>query len=184
MRSAQGQDVSLLLDTGSGLAWTQCKPCTKHCFKQRGDDAGCISSKCAYYIDYVDSAYTNGLWSTEKLTLTNGANTLVIDGYNLGCGFNNSAAAGDDQGLEGASGILGLDRSTLSFISQMPASFNKHFSYCLSSSGSSPGYITFGKTAEDIKDFPLVLGNVQQRGIDVHYDVANGRLGFAPGSCS
>ncbi|KAJ0031768.1 hypothetical protein Pint_12554 [Pistacia integerrima] len=71
-----------------------------------------------------------------------------------------------------------------SFISQMPDSFNKHFSYCLSSSGSSPGYITFGKTAEDIKDFPFVLGNVQQRGIDVHYDVANGKLGFAPGSCS
>ncbi|KAJ0030911.1 hypothetical protein Pint_12561 [Pistacia integerrima] len=31
----------------------------------------------------------------------------------------------------------------------MPASFNKYFSYCLPSSASSPGYITFGRTADN-----------------------------------
>ncbi|XP_044464939.1 aspartyl protease family protein At5g10770-like [Mangifera indica] len=160
-----GQNVNLLLDTGSDITWTQCTPCLD-CFKQKTPlfdpsksstysrvpcqsstclaDFGriCIQKRCVYVALY-GSGSSIGFVATEKLTIMNGRSaTFVKNPYIFGCGFNNSAD------FNGITGLLGLDRSPSSFISQTS---QKYFSYCYPSSYGSTGYITFGKTDDDKK---------------------------------
>ncbi|XP_044463635.1 aspartyl protease family protein At5g10770-like [Mangifera indica] len=156
------QNVNLLLDTGSGFTWTQCKPCLE-CFKQKTQlfdpsksstysavpcespacfERRCISDKCIYRAEYV-SGRSSGIVSTDRLTITNGFGTFVKYPHIFGCGNNNSAD------IDGATGLMGLSRSPLSFISQTS---QKYFSYCFPSSYGSTGYLTFGKTDEDIRN--------------------------------
>ncbi|XP_031278005.1 aspartyl protease family protein At5g10770-like [Pistacia vera] len=45
-------------------------------------------------------------------------------------------------------------------------------------------YACLAFRASTDKTEPLILGNVQQRATDVHYDVAGGKVGFGPGGCS
>ncbi|KAL9442828.1 hypothetical protein AB3S75_016232 [Citrus x aurantiifolia] len=277
------QYISLLLDIGSDLTWTQCKPCI-HCSQQRdpffdpsksktfskipcnsascrilrkllppnGQD-NCSSEECPYNIAYADNSSDGGFWAADRITIQEANRDGYFSWYPflLGCTNNNTS----DQ--NGASGIMGLDRSPISIISQTNTSY---FSYCLPSPYGSTGYITFGrpdavntlrsafrkrmmkykKTKADDEDdfdtcydlsayetvvvpkitfhflggvdleldvrgtlvvfsvsqvclafaiFPsdpnsISLGNVQQRGYEVHYDVAGRRLGFGPGNCS
>ncbi|KAJ0091589.1 hypothetical protein Patl1_12634 [Pistacia atlantica] len=160
------QDVTLLLDTGSDLTWTQCKPCLK-CFQQNtplfdpsksstysvvpcessaclSDFKGrCISNKCIYRIEYV-SGNSSGNVLTDRLTITHGSGTFVKYPYIFGCGTNNSA----DE-IDGVTGLMGLNRNPSSFISQTS---QEYFSYCFPSFYGSTGYITFGKTDDYIKN--------------------------------
>ncbi|KAF2287295.1 hypothetical protein GH714_039563 [Hevea brasiliensis] len=62
----------------------------------------------------------------------------VFHNFYFGCGQNN-------QGLfRGSAGLLGLGRDPLSLVSQTAGKYNKIFSYCLPSSASSTGFLTFG----------------------------------------
>ena len=100
-----------------------------------GSSHGCSSSACVYGIKYGDSSFSVGFFAKETLTLTS---TDVFDSFLFGCGQNN-------QGLfEGAAGLLGLGRYKLSLPSQTAFKYNKFFSYCLPSSASSTGFLTFG----------------------------------------
>ncbi|XWS70532.1 hypothetical protein CRYUN_Cryun03dG0055800 [Craigia yunnanensis] len=156
--------LSLIFDTGSDITWTQCQPCARSCYKQQdpifspslsssysnisctstvcnslnstiGSSHGCSSSACVYGIKYGDSSFSVGFFAKETLTLTS---TDVFDSFLFGCGQNN-------QGLfEGAAGLLGLGRDKLSLPSQTALKYNKFFSYCLPSSASSTGFLTFG----------------------------------------
>ncbi|KAJ6758706.1 ASPARTYL PROTEASE FAMILY PROTEIN putative-RELATED [Salix koriyanagi] len=156
--------LSLLLDTGSDFTWTQCQPCARSCYKQKeqifdpsqstsytniscsspvcssltsatGNDPGCDSSTCVYAIQYGDSSFTIGFFGAEKLTLTS---TDAFSNIYFGCGQNNQGLFG------GSAGILGLGRDKLSVVSQTANKYNKIFSYCLPSSSSSTGFLTFG----------------------------------------
>ncbi|RHN67175.1 putative nepenthesin [Medicago truncatula] len=151
------RNLSLVFDTGSDLTWTQCQPCARPCYTQQDEifdpskstsycNISCTSSDCTQLISstackygmvYGDGSFSEGYFSRERLTVTP---TDAIDGFFLGCGENN-------QGLFGMSaGILGLGRHPISFVQQTAKKYNKIFSYCLPSTSSVVGHLTFGAT--------------------------------------
>ncbi|XVE53503.1 hypothetical protein DITRI_Ditri03aG0008400 [Diplodiscus trichospermus] len=158
------KDLSLIFDTGSDITWTQCQPCARSCYKQQdpifapslsstysniscastvcnsltsatGNSPGCSSSACVYGIQYGDSSFSVGFFAKETLTLTK---TDVFGNFLFGCGQNNQGLFG------GAAGLLGLGRDKLSLPSQTALKYKKFFSYCLPSSASSTGFLSFG----------------------------------------
>jgi hypothetical protein len=163
------KDLSLIFDTGSDLTWTQCQPCARACYKQQdpifdpskstsyynitctspdctqlstatGYDPGCatLTKSCIYHIQYGDQSFSVGYFSRERLTVTP---TDAIDGFLFGCGQNN-------QGLfSGSAGLLGLGRHPISFVQQTSQKYHKTFSYCLPSTSSGVGHLTFGATS-------------------------------------
>ncbi|KAK3420785.1 hypothetical protein EUGRSUZ_G01565, partial [Eucalyptus grandis] len=153
------KDLTLLFDTGSSVTWTQCKPCVGSCYTQSDPifnpsqsssyaniscastfcslaGSGCFGSTCKYSITYADNSSSVGFFATEKLTISP---TEVIDNFEFGCGENNSGIFGT------AAGLIGLSDNNISFVEQTAAKYGKYFSYCLPSSTSSTGYLTFGK---------------------------------------
>ncbi|XVF89442.1 hypothetical protein PTKIN_Ptkin19aG0130600 [Pterospermum kingtungense] len=159
------KDLSFTFDTGSDLTWTQCQPCVKSCYKQQdpifapsqsstysniscnstvcnslasatGIKPGCSSSSaCVYGIVYGDQSFSIGFFAKETLTLTS---KDVFPNFFFGCGQ-------DNEGLfSGSAGLLGLGRDKLSLPSQTASKYNKVFSYCLPSSPSSTGFLSFG----------------------------------------
>ncbi|KAK2632384.1 hypothetical protein EUGRSUZ_L01627, partial [Eucalyptus grandis] len=157
------QDLTLIFDTGSPLTWTQCQPCVGSCYTQSDPifdpsqsssyanisctstlcsqlgsivASGCSRSTCLYGIQYGDQSSSVGFFATEKLTISP---TDVIDNFEFGCGENN-------QGLFGrAAGLIGLSDDKISIVEQTATKYGKYFSYCLPSSSSSTGHLTFGK---------------------------------------
>lgn len=159
------KDLTLIFDTGSDITWTQCEPCAKSCYQQKepifnpsasntyknitcgsdlcsqltsatGNTPGCSSSTCVYGIQYGDQSFSAGFFGKERLTLTP---TDVFDNFLFGCGQNNQGLFG------GSAGLLGLARDPLSLVQQTAPKYGRFFSYCLPSSSSSTGHLTFGK---------------------------------------
>ncbi|GAY44390.1 hypothetical protein CUMW_081810 [Citrus unshiu] len=168
---------SLIFDTGSDLTWTQCKPCVGFCYQQKekifdpkrsksyrnvscsstvcsslesatGNIPGCASNKtCVYGIQYGDSSFSVGFFAKETLTLTS---KDVFPKFLLGCGQNNRGL------FRGAAGLLGLGRNKISLVYQTASKYKKRFSYCLPSSSSSTGHLTFGPgIKKSVKFTPL-----------------------------
>ncbi|KDP33485.1 hypothetical protein JCGZ_07056 [Jatropha curcas] len=167
--------LSLIFDTGSDLTWTQCQPCLRSCYQQKepifdpssstsysniscgstlcnslasatGNTVSC-SSACIYGIQYGDSSFSVGYFGKERLTLTS---SDVFENFYFGCGQNNQGLFG------GSAGLLGLGRDKLSLVSQTAEKYNKIFSYCLPSSSSSTGFLTFGGSpSQSVKYTPL-----------------------------
>jgi hypothetical protein len=112
-----------------------------------GITPGCSSSTCVYGIQYGDQSFSLGFFGKEKLTLTP---TDVFNDFLFGCGQNNQGLFG------GAAGLLGLARDPLSFVQQTAPKYGGFFSYCLPSSSSSTGHLTFGGGASNaVKFTPL-----------------------------
>ncbi|XP_030472578.1 aspartyl protease family protein At5g10770-like [Syzygium oleosum] len=154
------KDLTLVFDTGSGLTWTQCEPCIGSCYTQSEPifnpsqsssyaniscastscsqlgGSGCSGSTCLYSITYGDQSFSMGFFATEKLTITP---TEVIDNFEFGCGQDNSGLFGR------AAGLVGLSDNSISFVEQTAAKYGKYFSYCLPSTTSYTGHLTFGK---------------------------------------
>ncbi|KAI5600634.1 aspartyl protease family protein At5g10770 [Populus trichocarpa] len=147
-----GRKMTVIVDTGSDLSWVQCQPC-KRCYNQQdpvfnpstspsyrtvlcssptcqslqsatGNLGVCGSNppSCNYVVNYGDGSYTRGELGTEHLDL---GNSTAVNNFIFGCGRNNQGLFG------GASGLVGLGRSSLSLISQTSAMFGGVFSYCL-----------------------------------------------------
>ncbi|KAI3751515.1 hypothetical protein L2E82_22603 [Cichorium intybus] len=158
------EDLSLIFDTGSDITWTQCQPCAGECYKQQdpifapsssttysniscsateclntGRAPQCFSSTCGYRIQYGDGSITTGFLAKEKVTLASD----VIDGFLFGCGQYNKGL------FRGDAGLLGLGRGKLSIVTQAAEKYGKVFSYCLPSTASSTGYLTFGSSGID-----------------------------------
>jgi hypothetical protein len=134
-----------IVDTGSDLVWTQCKPCVE-CFKQStpvfdpsssstyatlpcsssfcGDlpTSTCTSSnKCGYTYTYGDASSTQGVLASETFTL----GKEKLPGVAFGCGDTN-----EGDGFTQGGGLVGLGRGPLSLVSQLGLD---KFSYCLTS---------------------------------------------------
>ncbi|KAJ1428463.1 Xylanase inhibitor, C-terminal [Sesbania bispinosa] len=151
-----GQNMTMIVDTGSDLTWVQCEPC-KSCYNQKGplfkpstspsyqsiqcnsttcqslqfatgNSGACGSnpSTCNYVVNYGDGSYTSGDLGVEHLNFGG----ISVSNFVFGCGRNNKGLFG------GASGLMGLGRSYLSMISQTSATFGGVFSYCLPSTES------------------------------------------------
>ncbi|XVF35709.1 hypothetical protein REPUB_Repub18cG0169500 [Reevesia pubescens] len=184
------KELSLIFDTGSDITWTQCEPCAAYCYQQKdkkfnpsesstyfnvscnsepcnsllsatddhlkqmlaGISPRCASWTCVYAIQYGDSSVSIGFFAKERLTLTS---IDVFDNFLFGCGQNNQGT------FFGIAGLLGLGRDKLSLPSQTARKYNKLFSYCLPSSSSSTGFLTFGKgrrSSKSVKFTPLSKG--------------------------
>ena len=134
----------LVMDTGSGLLWTQCQPCT-HCFTQalpifnppesstystlpctspscyRAPGSNCQASHCAFKQGYFDGTSVSGFLGTEKFTFeTSDEGITSIPNLVLGCA--NSVGGFGGQ----SSGILGLAADKISLVNQV----GSKFSYC------------------------------------------------------
>ncbi|KAK0572580.1 hypothetical protein LWI29_033745 [Acer saccharum] len=155
------KELSLVLDTGSDLTWTQCQPC-ETCYKQTEPlfdrtksstyatipktDSVCkyvtrpgtvppsAASLCYYGIKYGDGSLSTGFFSKETLTLS----TDKITGFLFGCGTNQKG----DFDLE--AGIMGFSQEKASIVTQTAKKYSKIFSYCLPSSAGSTGHLSFG----------------------------------------
>ncbi|XP_058113113.1 aspartyl protease family protein At5g10770-like [Magnolia sinica] len=168
------KDMNIAFDTGSYLTWIQCQPCAGGCYKQKDpifnptesssylqlscDSAecsqltlhtNCSSSTCVYMSRYPEHSQSIGFLSRDTLTLSS---SDIFPNFLFGCGQQNSGLFGKTAGL------LGLGRDPISLISQTATKFGLVFSYCLPSSPSSPGYLTFGADAikSGIKFTPLL----------------------------
>ncbi|KAJ6434787.1 hypothetical protein OIU84_000094 [Salix udensis] len=163
------KEVPLIFDTGSDLIWTQCKPCKAYypevpvfdptkstSFKALPCSStqcqllgqGCSSSKCTYKIAYVDNSSSAGIYATETISF----NHLRYDFKSILVGCSNQVSGDSD----GQSGIMGLNRSPLSFSSQTANIYNNLFSYCIPSNPGSTGHLTFGgKASNDVKFSPI-----------------------------
>ncbi|KAK4801487.1 hypothetical protein SAY86_021974 [Trapa natans] len=161
-----GRKMSLIVDTGSDLTWVQCQPC-RVCYNQQdpmfnpsfspsyrsiscnsstcqsllfeagnsGTCSGMAPQTCSYTVSYGDGSYTRGELGLDTLSL----GTVSVNSFIFGCGRNNKGLFG------GASGLMGLGRSSVSLISQASAMFGGVFSYCLpSAEATSTGSLVFG----------------------------------------
>lgn len=163
-----------ILDTGSDLIWTQCKPCT-NCYAQstpifdpsqsssysklscssglcKALPAATCSPNCEYLYAYGDYSTTQGVMASETFTF----GSVSVPHIGFGCGEDNEGS-----GFSQGAGLVGLGRGSLSLISQLGSG---KFSYCLTSiddTNTSP--LLFGSLADmkgdlknQIKASPLV----------------------------
>ncbi|OAY63343.1 Aspartic proteinase nepenthesin-2 [Ananas comosus] len=160
--------LSSMMDTGSNLIWTQCKPCVR-CFKQptpmydrtesstfsqlgcttpqcidlsKYTPTNCTQSACQYSYGYADGSYTNGVLATETFTFGSiNAPPISVPSVAFGCS--------DDSvvDFQGISGIVGLAKGELSLVAFLNT---PRFAYCLTTyfdaSGSST--LLLGSSAE------------------------------------
>ncbi|XP_008220869.1 PREDICTED: aspartyl protease family protein At5g10770-like [Prunus mume] len=164
-------------------------------------DCSSASSSCLYGIRYGDGSFSIGDFAKEKLTLTS---KDVFEGFLFGCGQ-------DNEGLfHGSAGLLGLGRNNISLVEQTAMKYNRFFSYRLPGykTVSYPGIaFRFGDgVTVDLDPAGIlyvvsssqaclafaghkddtglgIIGNVQQKRLEVIYDVAGKKVGFAPASC-
>lgn len=147
-------DIEALIDTASGIVWTQCLPCLS-CYDQQDpifDPSKSSTYKekicdqdpnnpCRYEVTYADQSYSKGVYATETVTFqSTSGQPFVMAQTTIGCGHNNSVTLSP-----AASGIIGLDRGASSLISQMSQNFFSFFSYCFSRKETSK--INFGSNA-------------------------------------
>nr|CAD1825110.1 unnamed protein product [Ananas comosus var. bracteatus] len=165
-----------ILDTGSDLIWTQCKPCIK-CLKVparpfdpsksstysalpcagklcQAAPNNCSSASrdqqhCFYSYGYGDGTSSDGALATETFTFGSVAKVRV-PGLGFGCGHDNW---GD---LNGGSGIVGFGRNPLSLISQLGI---RKFAYCftpLLQFQSKQSTLFFGPLADIVGGGPIL----------------------------
>ncbi|CAM8954743.1 unnamed protein product [Rhodiola kirilowii] len=144
------QNYEAIMDTGSDLIWTQCKPC-KQCFDQPTpifdpkqsssfsklpcssqlckalSTSSCSTGECEYAYSYGDYSSTQGVLASETFRFGD----EKVDKVGFGCGEDNEGS-----GFSQGSGLVGLGRGPLSLVSQLG---EPKFSYCLVSIDSSKG---------------------------------------------
>lgn len=161
--SPNHESYNAIMDTGSDLIWTQCKPC-KECFDQSTpifdpsksstfEKISCSNklcealpmsscgnhSNCDYMYTYGDYSSSEGFLASETFTF----GKVSIPNVAFGCG-NDNEGSGFSQGA----GLVGLGRGPLSLVSQLHMSI---FSYCLTS---------INEDADDSKSSTLLMGSI------------------------
>ncbi|GER52296.1 eukaryotic aspartyl protease family protein [Striga asiatica] len=169
--------VTLYINTHSDLSFLQCQPC-QPCHPQYGSvfnpkkstsystipynspqcsmvktEFPTISSPtgtCIYNGSYNNTIYNMGYLSKDKLTT---AHRQSFADFIFGC-----SQFVDEYDL--AAGVLSLGRgNNISFVHQTATKYDGRFSYCLPTTGSSNGFLAFGKDSADdnlTKFTPLV----------------------------
>lgn len=158
---------SAIMDTGSDLVWTQCKPC-EECFDQSTPifdpkksstfselscsnqlcqvlpTSSCDDGGCQYMYTYGDYSSTQGILGSETFTFGSGsgADKVLVPNIGFGCGEGN-----EGNGFDQGAGLVGLGRGPLSLVSQLD---EPKFSYCLTSiDGSKTSTLLMGSLAND-----------------------------------
>ncbi|CAN0916055.1 Protein ASPARTIC PROTEASE IN GUARD CELL 1 [Linum grandiflorum] len=200
----------MVLDTGSDVNWIQCDPCT-HCYPQKDhifnpsssssyspltcasalcsslDPHSCRSpNHCLYEVNYGDDSNSTGDFVTE--TLSFGSPYRSFPKIALGCGH-------DNQGyFVGAAGLLGLGGDTCYNLSGMSTvrvpTVAFHFAggktwdlppanYLIPVDGHGTFCFAFAPATSPLS----IIGNVQQQGTRVSFDLVNKRVGFSTNKC-
>lgn len=160
-----GKSMTVIMDTGSDLTWVQCEPC-RLCYNQQEpifnpsasnsyrsltcNSSACRTlqeatgnlgvcayspSTCSYFVSYGDGSYTRGELGTEQLDIGKSR----VNDFIFGCGRNNKGLFGS------VSGLMGLGKSDVSFVTQTSSLFGGVFSYCLpSTDAGGSGSLTLG----------------------------------------
>lgn len=175
-------DYSAIIDTGSDLIWTQCKPC-EQCFDQETPifdpeksssfstlscssslckalpTSSCGSDGCEYLYTYGDYSSTQGIMAAETFTF----GEVSVPNVAFGCGEDNEGS-----GFSQGAGLVGLGRGPLSLVSQLE---EPKFSYCLTSIDDrktstllmgSLATVNMSDSAAASKSTPLVVNPSQQ----------------------
>uniref|UniRef100_A0A453T1K6 Peptidase A1 domain-containing protein n=2 Tax=Aegilops tauschii TaxID=37682 RepID=A0A453T1K6_AEGTS len=154
---------TMFIDTGSDVSWVQCKPCSQchsqadplfdprssstyspfSCtsvacaqLRQSQQANGCSSSQCQYIVKYGDGSSTTGTYSSDMLALGSNA----VSNFQFGCSKSESGLLLNDQ----TAGLIGLGGGAQSLATQTAGTFGKAFSYCLSPTSGSSGFLTLG----------------------------------------
>ncbi|KAL8517545.1 hypothetical protein ACS0TY_015702 [Phlomoides rotata] len=155
------QNVTMVLDTGSELSWLQCNTTRKDrpvfdplrsvsyipvacssptCTTQTQDfsiPATCDSRNlCHTILSYADASSSEGNLALDNFTLAGSE----FPGTIFGCMDSGFSSNSDEDSK--TTGLMGMNRGSLSFISQMGF---KKFSYCISGSDFS-GILLFGES--------------------------------------
>lgn len=166
--------LSAILDTGSDLIWTQCKPCVD-CYKQPTpiydpslsstyskvpcssslcQDFSCSEAQCKYDYNYDDYSFTKGILSYETFTLS----SQPLPNITFGCSQDS-----EGHGFLQGTGLVGFGRGPLSLNSQLGKSIGNKFSYCLvgiHASPSKPSPLFIGQMASfngpNVKSTPIL----------------------------
>lgn len=175
------ETFSAIIDTGSDLIWTQCKPC-KQCYDQPTPifdpkksssfskiscksrlcealpSSTCQDDACQYFYQYGDYSTTEGVMATETFTFGDSDDDKVsITKIGFGCGSDN-----EGDGFSQGAGLVGLGRGPLSLVSQLK---QPKFSYCLTSIDNSKtstlllgsqASVNSTQSSEAIKTTPLI----------------------------
>nr|XP_043617512.1 aspartic proteinase PCS1-like [Erigeron canadensis] len=155
------QQVTVVLDTGSELSWLRCKktptaplwfdplrsksyspvPCSSPTCRARTRDfiipVSCDPKKlCHAILSYADFTSVEGNLAYDTFRFTNSD----LPGIVFGCMDTGSSSVEEEDSK--VTGLLGMNRGSLSFVSQMGY---KKFSYCISGRDST-GVLLFGDT--------------------------------------
>ncbi|MBA0839773.1 hypothetical protein Goarm_005472 [Gossypium armourianum] len=156
------QHVTMVFDTGSELSWLHCKktpnlnsvftpelsksyihiPCASPICKTRTRDllvpASCEPNNklCHVAVSYADASSIEGTLAYENFVI----GSSIRPGFLFGCMDSGFSSNSDEDSKE--TGLMGMNRGSLSFVSQM--GFPK-FSYCISGFDSS-GVLLLGDT--------------------------------------
>ncbi|MED6158575.1 Glutathione gamma-glutamylcysteinyltransferase 1 [Stylosanthes scabra] len=154
------QNVTMVLDTGSELSWLHCNrnqtthstfnpklsssytptPCSSSLCKTRTRDfpipVSCDSNKlCHATLSYADASSLDGNLAADIFYLGGSPQPGVVFGCMDSSSFSSNA---DEDSM--TTGLMGMNRGSLSFVTQMGLG---KFSYCISGD-SSPGVLLFG----------------------------------------
>ncbi|XP_061339290.1 aspartyl protease family protein 2 [Gastrolobium bilobum] len=113
-----------------------------------------LHSPCRYEYSYADGSVTSGFFSKETTTFnTSSGREAKIKKLSFGCAFRISGPSVTGGSFNGAQGVMGLGRGSISFNSQLGRKFGNKFSYCLLDYTISPppkSYLTIGGSANDV----------------------------------
>lgn len=112
---------------------------------------------------------TTGFFSKELTRLnTSSGNERRIENISFGCGFRISGPSVSGASFNGAHGVMGLGRGSISFASQMGRRFGNKFSYCLMDFTMSPPPTSYlligtrrGSVSSPMMSFTPLLENPQ-----------------------
>ncbi|XP_060214908.1 aspartyl protease family protein 2 [Lycium barbarum] len=107
-------------------------------------------SPCRYEYSYSDKSETKGFFSTETTTLNASSGSSVkFKKLSFGCSFQASGPSITGPSFNGAQGVMGLGRGSISLASQLGRRFGNKFSYCLMDYTLSPtptSYLLIGRS--------------------------------------
>ncbi|XP_073124109.1 aspartic proteinase PCS1-like [Henckelia pumila] len=155
------QQVTMVLDTGSELSWLHCNktpsssfspqistsyrpiPCSSPTCTAKTRDftipVSCDANKlCHVILSYADMSSVEGNLASETFRIDGSNSNSLQQNMVFGCMDSSSTTTPDEDSKN--TGLIGLNRGALSFVSQMGY---PQFSYCISATGSS-GVLLFG----------------------------------------
>lgn len=109
-----------------------------------------LHSPCRYEYSYTDGSETKGFFGTETTTLNASSGSAVkFKNFAFGCSFEASGPSITGPSFNGAQGVMGLGRGSISLASQLGRRFGNRFSYCLMDYTLSPtptSYLLIGRS--------------------------------------